>query len=106
MIFEIIFMSSLFPIPICRFPFLVLKIAVTTYMHTYIHTYIHTCMHACMHTYIHTYIHTYFIATPQKGFSSYKVKVREDIRSCYAKYVFLLGKINNVIVSLLLLGLF
>ena len=34
------------------------------------------------------------------------IKVKEDIRSCYAKYVFLLGKINNVIVSLVLLGLF
>ena len=33
-------------------------------------------------------------------------EVKEDIRSCYAKYVFLLGKINNVIVSLVLLGLF
>ena len=34
------------------------------------------------------------------------IKVKEDVRSCYAKYVFLLGKINNVIVSLVLLGLF
>ena len=34
------------------------------------------------------------------------IKVKEDIRSCYAKYVFLQGKINNVIVSLVLLGLF
>ena len=34
------------------------------------------------------------------------IKVKEDIRSCYVKYVFLLGKINNVIVSLVLLGLF
>ena len=33
-------------------------------------------------------------------------KVKEDIRSCYAKYVFLLGKINNVILNLVLLGLF
>ena len=33
-------------------------------------------------------------------------KVKEDIRSCYAKYVFLLGKIYNLIVSLVLLGLF
>ena len=32
--------------------------------------------------------------------------VKEDIRSCYAKYVFFLGNINNVIVSLVLLGLF
>ena len=38
--------------------------------------------------------------------SEVTVKVKEDIRSCYAKYVFLLGKINNVIVSLVLLGLF
>ena len=38
--------------------------------------------------------------------SEITVKVKEDIRSCYAKYVFLLGKINNVIVSLVLLGLF
>ena len=67
MIFEIIFMSSLFPIPICRFPFLVLKIAVTTYMHTYIHTYIHTCMHACIHTYIHIYIHT-LLQLPKRVF--------------------------------------
>ena len=34
------------------------------------------------------------------------IKVKEDIRSCYAKYVFLLGKKNNVIVRLVLLGLF
>ena len=39
--------------------------------------------------------------------SEVTIKVKEDIRSCYAKYVFLLGKINNVIVvSLVLLGLF
>ena len=38
--------------------------------------------------------------------SEVTVKVKEDIRSCYAKYVFLLGKTNNVIVSLVLLGLF
>ena len=38
--------------------------------------------------------------------SEVTIKVKEDIRSCYAKYVFLLGKINNVIVSLFLLGLF
>ena len=38
--------------------------------------------------------------------SEITVKVKEDIRSCYAKYVFLLGKMNNVIVSLVLLGLF
>ena len=38
--------------------------------------------------------------------SEVTIKVREDIISCYAKYVFLLGKINNVIVSLVLLGLF
>ena len=31
--------------------------------------------------------------------SEVKIKVKEDIRSCYAKYVSgLLGKINNVIV--------
>ena len=34
------------------------------------------------------------------------INVKEDIRSYYAKYVFLLGKINNVIVRLVLLGLF
>ena len=34
------------------------------------------------------------------------IKVKEDIRSCYAKYVFLQGKINNVIASLVLLSLF
>ena len=33
-------------------------------------------------------------------------KVKEDIRSCYTKYVFLLGKIKNVIFNLVLLGLF
>ena len=38
--------------------------------------------------------------------SKVTIKVREDKRSCYAKYVFLLGKINNVIVSLVLWGLF
>ena len=38
--------------------------------------------------------------------SEVTIKVKEGIRSCYAKYVFLLGKINNVIVSLVLLGLF
>ena len=38
--------------------------------------------------------------------SKVTVKAKEDIRSCYAKYVFLLGKTNNVIVSLVLLGLF
>ena len=38
--------------------------------------------------------------------SEVTIKVKEDIRSCYAKYVFLQGKINNVIVSLVLLGLF
>ena len=38
--------------------------------------------------------------------SEVRIKVKEDIISCYAKYVFLLGKINNVIVSLVLLGLF
>ena len=38
--------------------------------------------------------------------SEVTIKVKEDIRSCYAKYVFFLGKINNVIVSLFLLGLF
>ena len=32
--------------------------------------------------------------------------MKEDIRSHYAKYVFLLGKINSVMVSLVLLGLF
>ena len=34
-----------------------------------------------------------------------KVNYEEDIRSRYAKYVFLQGKINSVIVSLVLLGL-
>ena len=38
--------------------------------------------------------------------SEVTIKVKEDIRSCYAKYVFFLGKINNEIVSLFLLGLF
>ena len=38
--------------------------------------------------------------------SEVTINVKEDIRSCYAKYVFLLGKVNNVIVSLVLLGLF
>ena len=38
--------------------------------------------------------------------SEVTIKVKDDIRSCYAKYVFLLGKINNVIVSLVPLGLF
>ena len=38
--------------------------------------------------------------------SEVTIKVKEDIRSCNAKYVFLLGKINKVIVSLVLLGLF
>ena len=38
--------------------------------------------------------------------SEVTIKVKEDIRSCYAKYVFLLGKINSVIVSLVLLALF
>ena len=38
--------------------------------------------------------------------SEVTIKVKEDIRSCYAKYVFLLGKISNVIVSLVLLGHF
>ena len=37
--------------------------------------------------------------------SEVRIKVKEDIRSCNAKYVFLLGKINKVIVSLVLLGL-
>ena len=38
--------------------------------------------------------------------SEVTIKVKEDTRSHYAKYVFLLGKINSVIVSLVLLGLF
>ena len=38
--------------------------------------------------------------------SEVTIKVKEDIRHCYAKYVFFLGKINNGIVSLFLLGLF
>ena len=38
--------------------------------------------------------------------SEVTIKVKEDIRSCYTKYVFLLGKINNVILNLVLLGLF
>ena len=37
--------------------------------------------------------------------SEVTIKVKEDVRSCYAKYVFLPGKINNVIMSLVLLGL-
>ena len=32
--------------------------------------------------------------------SEVTIKVKEDTRFCYAKNVFLLGKINNVIVSL------
>ena len=32
--------------------------------------------------------------------SEVTIKVKEGIRSCYAKYVFLRGKINNVIASL------
>ena len=38
--------------------------------------------------------------------SKVTIKVKEDIRSCYTKYVFFLGKINNVILNLVLLGLF
>ena len=38
--------------------------------------------------------------------SEVTIKVKEDIISCYAKYVFLLGKINNVIVSPVLLVFF
>ena len=38
--------------------------------------------------------------------SEVTIKVKEGIRSCYAKYVFLRGKINNVIANLVLLGLF
>ena len=38
--------------------------------------------------------------------SEVTIKVKEDIRSCYVKYLFLIGKINNVIVSLVLLDLF
>ena len=38
--------------------------------------------------------------------SEVTINVKEDIRSSHAKYVFLLRKINNVIVSLVLLGLF
>ena len=38
--------------------------------------------------------------------SEVTIMVKEDIRSCYAKYVFFVGNINNVIVSLVLLGLF
>ena len=38
--------------------------------------------------------------------SEVTIKVKEDIRSRYAKYVFLPEKINSVIVSLVLLGLF
>ena len=37
--------------------------------------------------------------------SEITIKLKEDTRSFYAKNVFLLGKINNVIVSLVLLGL-
>ena len=37
--------------------------------------------------------------------SEVTIKVKEDTRFRYAKNVFLLGKINNVIVSLVLLGL-
>ena len=35
--------------------------------------------------------------------SEVTIKVKEDIRSRYAKYVFLRGKINSMIVSLVLL---
>ena len=38
--------------------------------------------------------------------SEVTIMVKEDIKSCYAKYVFFVGNINNVIVSLVLLGLF
>ena len=38
--------------------------------------------------------------------SEVTITVKEDIRSCYAKYVFSQGKINNVILSLVLWGLF
>ena len=38
--------------------------------------------------------------------SEVTIKVKEDIRSRYAKYVFLQGRINSAIVSLVLLGLF
>ena len=38
--------------------------------------------------------------------SEVTIKVKEDIRSWYAKYVFLQGKINNVIMSVVLLSLF
>ena len=41
-----------------------------------------------------------------KNDSEVTIKVKEDIRSCYTKYVFLLGKINNTILNLVLLGLF
>ena len=36
--------------------------------------------------------------------SEVTINVKEDIRSCYTKYVFLLGKMSNVIVSLVLLA--
>ena len=38
--------------------------------------------------------------------SEVTIMVKEDIKSCYAKYVFLQGKISNVILSLVLWGLF
>ena len=38
--------------------------------------------------------------------SDLTIKVKEVIRSRYAKYVFLQGRINNAIVNLVLLGLF
>ena len=38
--------------------------------------------------------------------SEVTIKVKEDTRFCYAKNVFLLGKINNVIVSPVLLVFF
>ena len=38
--------------------------------------------------------------------SEVTVKVKEDIRSCYAKYIFLLGKITQRDRELVLLGLF
>ena len=39
------------------------------------------------------------------NYSKVTIKVKEDLRSRYAKYVFLLGKINSVILSLVLSGL-
>ena len=52
------------------------------------------------------YFSVYRMACDVLDKANQKIKVKEDIRSRYAKYVFLPGKINSVIISLVLLGLF